>query len=1127
MTTGDQLRDRIREAQTTRDLREVAVALGMAVTTTGRMAWCPDHSRGPRKGDASISIRRARDGVVRFHCFNCPARGDVVDLVRWRRSCTQDEALDWLLGPDYRPAPSRPRWAEVETEPEASNEDRASAVAAWLEGLGDDSAVQARDYLRTRQIPAVCVDAARMRVSTVRSSNVALARAVQATSADVVRALRLGHDSHLVPGTLSSSLRGTYLVIPYADAGGRPVHLQFRCIDPDHAPKWRWRHMGGDVPVPWGLSGIQPTTQRVWITEGALKSATLTARGEASIGLPGVAWAAHQDTVARWISLLPPSAELVIGFDVDEPTGQQQRRAGQEATAKLTAILRALGREPLLTAWPKGWAGKDWNDWFATHDELPPLTAAPGAGHPGRKLVKPWSPGNDQAGQNLVRTWSAAGDQEMTSPGPAWSPGNDQESTRITRAPPRPAVPAAPTSPVATLPAPAAVAADPTERPEEDGAGHAPTAEPTRTAPAAPTAPAGHLTSAGPAPGPAGDQDHQGSGPKPGEAPSTAHTRQEGGGWLLDLDAPPGDFLVAAHTVVMPDGVWSVDDAGQEADPVRVRRDVESRGELMLHWPVLVGELLEVGEDRQPEHHVRLWYLSNSGRWMSQVARRDLVVQPRGLAALAAGGLPVTADDAPAAARHIGITLRSKRLTVRRVTRRLGWHGEAFVLPSGPIGASDAPAFEPMRGLSFAGYAARGDLSAWQRAVQAVEVTRFPKAVVALAAALAPALLRHVPDAPNAVVDWSGKTSVGKTTVLRLAASVWGSPKEQEAGSVLHTWQTTRVGVEMLAAAHHHIPLCMDDTSTAKRREDLAQVVYDITEGQGRIRGHRDGGLQDQVTYRTWLLSTGETPLVGATQHGGTRARVMTLHGTPWNADMAPAIRQLNGALMRHHGHAGPAFIRWLAAAKPGWLEEQYQAAVKFFAAWAKSTVGERLSEAWALLAVAALAGAQAEVLPFTGAEALAALEALWPAVLAEGESGADRSRAALEYVVGWSQANAARFYGAHDPERTSPTGGWAGAWRNRKWIGWLPVALDELLKGQGYDPDEVRRQWADAGWIRRDAGHTTWRVRAANDMRWRLVLLDAERAVELGLGELATSAGGMYLPTVDGEDEAEAGASA
>jgi uncharacterized protein (DUF927 family) len=68
------------------------------------------------------------------------------------------------------------------------------------------------------------------------------------------------------------------------------------------------------------------------------------------------------------------------------------------------------------------------------------------------------------------------------------------------------------------------------------------------------------------------------------------------------------------------------------------------------------------------------------------------------------------------------------------------------------------------------------------------------------------------------------------------------------------------------------LPLCLDDTQTARHPDQVGQLIYDVTAGQGRGRG-AIRGVQRSATWSGLLLTTGETKIaeIGA-DHGGTRA---------------------------------------------------------------------------------------------------------------------------------------------------------------------------------------------------------------------------------------------------------------
>lgn len=64
-----------------------------------------------------------------------------------------------------------------------------------------------------------------------------------------------------------------------------------------------------------------------------------------------------------------------------------------------------------------------------------------------------------------------------------------------------------------------------------------------------------------------------------------------------------------------------------------------------------------------------------------------------------------------------------------------------------------------------------GSAAGWSQAVSLL--APYPCAILSVYGSLAPVLLSII-QAPNFCIDWSGFTSTGKTTVLRVAASVWG-----------------------------------------------------------------------------------------------------------------------------------------------------------------------------------------------------------------------------------------------------------------------------------------------------------------------------------------------------------------
>lgn len=509
-------------------------------------------------------------------------------------------------------------------------------------------------------------------------------------------------------------------------------------------------------------------------------------------------------------------------------------------------------------------------------------------------------------------------------------------------------------------------------------------------------------------------------------------------------------------------------------------------------FPVIRAPLVILGrvEDlTEGECALRIaWFWA--GRWQSTVAPRFQLSQTQAIVQLANKDLPVNSNNAKTVVRYLAEfeAANIHVLPSARVSRQLGWQkdgalgflaGTRLIRPGGredvldleamPADAweADAVAFlagSPGEAQVAAGIAQEGAFEAWRTAVALL--APFPRALIGLYAGLAPVLLGPL-GASNFVIDWSNPTSTGKTTVLRVAASCWGNPDEEAPSSPIATWDSSRVWIERAAGIMCDLPLILDETQRVRRGDEISRTLYDVAQGRGRGRGSTTG-TRAVRTWRTVLLSTGEQPVVSFSEHGGTRARVLTLAGAPFGADDAATGRivdSLNRGLLANFGHAGPRFVRYVLERRSQWgaWRERFHALVdELTELSAGSGVARRVSTHLAVLEVTARIAHEALELPFEYPEVVRELR---PALLAEA-GDADRPLIALHYVLGWAAGNTHRFLGQGSSSH-APAQGWAGRWdEGERSISFLPFVLREVLTGAGHSDDATLRAWADRGWL-------------------------------------------------------------
>jgi hypothetical protein len=487
-------------------------------------------------------------------------------------------------------------------------------------------------------------------------------------------------------------------------------------------------------------------------------------------------------------------------------------------------------------------------------------------------------------------------------------------------------------------------------------------------------------------------------------------------------------------------------------------------------------------------------------RWTHRLYPREQISNTRKIVELANDGLPVNSNNAAILVDYLADFERDNLMSLptSRIANRFGWFDgesrgqEVFLCgnqligcPHGgnPTAAGEQLAFhgedEGDRQIA-AGIRQAGTISGWIDAVSPLQ--DFPRAMFALYAALASPVLSIV-GAPNVIVSFDGRTSLGKTTVLTVAASCWGYPilNGQDGESAIFGWDATRVFIERAAAILTGLPLILDDTKVARDRRDITTTVYQFANGAGRGRGSQRG-LAATRSWRSVLLSSGEDPLTSFTPDGGSRARVLGLWGSPFpeSQDAGQITVRLREALEENFGFAGPALVQHLANNRQHWDQwrEWYRdARQRYLQLAGNNAVAGRMAAGFAVLELTAYLAHQGIGFPW---EYQNTIHSLWGEITADTDE-ADPGLAALRYIIAWCDSRVNDF--EDDTNQASqPHGGWLGRWRFRGRDGVECLAiyehkLDEALDERRYSPAAVRKMWKDNNWLKTEHNKTTLRV--------------------------------------------------
>ena len=304
------------------------------------------------------------------------------------------------------------------------------------------------------------------------------------------------------------------------------------------------------------------------------------------------------------------------------------------------------------------------------------------------------------------------------------------------------------------------------------------------------------------------------------------------------------------------------------------------------------------------EERLKLAY--KKGRvWRSIIVEKSVIASSSSILQLAANGIMVNSENAKALSTYIleMEQLNYELIPEQKSVGRLGWIGEHGFSPF-----VDDLVFDGETNFKhiFNAVKPEGSRNAWLYAMQDLRKEKSPGRLF-LAASFASAILEPCGLLPFFLHAWGG-TETGKTVGLMIAASVWACPKM---GEFCTTFNSTLVGQEMTAAFLNSLPMCIDELQiqSSSGIRDFDRIIYQLTEGVGRTRGAKTGGLQKMNTWKNCIITNGEHPISNANSGGGAVNRVIEFE---CDEKVYSDLVGICAVIQSNYGFAGREFVEYL-----------------------------------------------------------------------------------------------------------------------------------------------------------------------------------------------------------------------
>ncbi len=393
--------------------------------------------------------------------------------------------------------------------------------------------------------------------------------------------------------------------------------------------------------------------------------------------------------------------------------------------------------------------------------------------------------------------------------------------------------------------------------------------------------------------------------------------------------------------------------------------------------------------------------------WKSSQGVRTLILpkstlyRPQELVLTANQGVPLVPTQCGKLADFIAHFAKENEAhlvaTKKILSRRPGW----VVMPDGSLEFgvySDLVMFKAPQSMASVEehLTKKGSLAGWMQLKPLIQKAELlPFFIAAAAAAPLLELLRT----NGFIVDQCGKSSTGKTTTLRLVASVFGRPGGQNDRGLVVPWNETPTFLEEVLGFGSHLPQFRMDSHDLKD-EPLERIAYMVANGAGKGRGAKEGGVRARNEWKSVILSDGESSIYERLTQNGAKARIISIDKAGCTGLDSDDVAVIGNVIQENYGVVAPLLIQ-KAKELAGELLGIYKTEKAFFAGRAKTQIQGRIGDYFAGILTAARVLSQVEGMDWFQAVAVTSILTAWD--IAEREIAEETTaKIMLQKVADW-----------------------------------------------------------------------------------------------------------------------------
>lgn len=317
---------------------------------------------------------------------------------------------------------------------------------------------------------------------------------------------------------------------------------------------------------------------------------------------------------------------------------------------------------------------------------------------------------------------------------------------------------------------------------------------------------------------------------------------------------------------------------------------------LVCYHPILPIEKyinLEDGTEK-----IKLAFYKNDN-WNYIIVDKSTISSNQSIVKLSDLGISVTSENAKFLVKYLSEieNLNRDKIKLNTSVSRLGWFKDILIPYSDKFefdNEKDMPHIQEK-------FAESGTLEEW---VEFFKERRKYNSIsrIVMASSVASILLKHIKQNGFTVHVW-GESEYGKTVACMVGQSIFGNPSQNDNNGIGINFNFTSAGLEYRLNLYNNIPLFVNEMQHQKDAKDYDKMLFLISEGKGRARSTKNGGIGKENSWNNVVITNGEKNIIKDNSNAGAYNRCISCEITEYSyenlSEVADFVKEHYGTPIR------------------------------------------------------------------------------------------------------------------------------------------------------------------------------------------------------------------------------------